>query len=148
MLEREDDAQSALNLASAVDLHNYAAKYQLKLGKVKEAETTALKLKDPAATFTIAQVARPLDASISFNIAMHSLIISEVWNSESVERTAWLCELAISQKMLDDLVKQCSKKIKNKTIQFEICKVLQRLEQVIIALDLVSLTFPLFFYHL
>jgi hypothetical protein len=103
MLEREDDAQSALNLANAVDLHNYAAKYLIKLGKVKEAETTALKLKDPAAAFTIAQVARPLDASISFNIAMHSLIISEVWNSESVERTAWLCELAISQKMLDDL---------------------------------------------
>jgi hypothetical protein len=36
-------------------------------------------------------------------------------------------------------VKQCSKKIKNKTIQFEICKVLQRLEQVLVSLDLAKI---------
>ena len=123
MLERDDDAQSALNLAVAVDLHNYAAKFLIKLGKVKEAETTALKLKDPAAAFSLAQVARPLDSNVAFNIALHSLVISDTWNNESVERAAWLCELAVSQKFLKDLVKSCKLRIKNKTIQFEIAKV-------------------------
>lgn len=106
MLEQEDDASSALNLAQAVDLYNYAAKFLIKLGKVKEAEGAALKLKDPAATFSIAQIARPLDHSVAFNIAIHSLAITESWSNEVMERAMWTSELAISQKILDELVKQ------------------------------------------
>jgi hypothetical protein len=86
MLEQEDDNTSALNLAQAVDMHNFAAKFLIKIGKVKEAETTALKLKDPASAFSIAQIARPLDPDVAFNIAMHSITVSETWNNETLER--------------------------------------------------------------
>lgn len=86
MLEQEDDLSSALNLASASDLNNFTSKFYLKLGKVKEAEGTALKLKDAAAAFSIAQLARPLDHNVAFTIALHSIIVSETWDGQTMER--------------------------------------------------------------
>lgn len=47
-----------------------------------------------------------------------------------------MCELAKTEKLLDKLVEQVPKQVKNKVAQTEICKILQKLEQMQTALEL------------
>eukprot|EP01114_Cavostelium_apophysatum_P005388 TRINITY_DN1631_c0_g1_i3.p1 TRINITY_DN1631_c0_g1~~TRINITY_DN1631_c0_g1_i3.p1 ORF type:complete len:2306 (+),score=986.21 TRINITY_DN1631_c0_g1_i3:123-7040(+) len=143
ILEREEKFQEAVSLAQSVDLFFYAAKFLIKLGKVKEAETVGLKLKDPANAFTIAQIARPLDYKISFNLAIHSVVLTtdadNQNNAGGMERATWLCELAVSQKILPEFISLCTERIRNKIMLFELCKLLRKMDQLPSALELAKI---------
>lgn len=130
MLETEGDFQAGLNLAKAMDMFQWTARFLLKLGQLESAREIALKIKEPAAAFSIAQVSRPLDVKMAFHTALYAVSLSEEWSLEVLERAAWLCELAISEKMLSELVQEIVKMVKVKSIQFEICKVLHKQEQL------------------
>eukprot|EP01116_Phalansterium_solitarium_P017419 TRINITY_DN4287_c0_g1_i1.p1 TRINITY_DN4287_c0_g1~~TRINITY_DN4287_c0_g1_i1.p1 ORF type:complete len:2401 (-),score=1033.05 TRINITY_DN4287_c0_g1_i1:215-7417(-) len=138
-LEREDQFEAAVALAQAGQQFTYAAKFLIKLDRVGDAEKVALKLTDPAPAFTIAQVARPLDFQVAFNVAMHSVAVADVINASAAEQQTWLCELAVSQRILPQLIEQISGQIRNKVMQFEFCKLLKKMEQPLAALDLAKI---------
>ncbi|KAL6062576.1 hypothetical protein QOT17_012173 [Balamuthia mandrillaris] len=125
ILEREKKFEQALNLAKAVDLDHYTARFLIKLGRMDEAIETARNLSDPFKVFSIAQVARALDVKVAFSLAIYSIALPHAWNQQNLERALWLCDLAVSNKMMDELVTQVEKHIPHKGIQFEIAKILK-----------------------
>jgi hypothetical protein len=144
-LERDERYQEGVNLARAVDLDFYAAKFLLKLNKTAEAEQAALKIEDHEKVFSIAQVARASDVDVAFNLVIRVLAIYAKdsaernvleWASDINDRTIWLVDLAISSKKVDQLVAKCEESVKHKYIQYQIAKILKEREQYPAALTL------------
>eukprot|EP01087_Luapelamoeba_hula_P018098 TRINITY_DN5787_c0_g1_i1.p1 TRINITY_DN5787_c0_g1~~TRINITY_DN5787_c0_g1_i1.p1 ORF type:complete len:1968 (-),score=477.43 TRINITY_DN5787_c0_g1_i1:25-5928(-) len=125
MLERDRKVEQALHLAKAVELHHFTARFLIKLGRSEEALQTAKAIDDPAKVFSIAQVARSMDVKLAFALALQSIAQTYEWNQPNNERSLWLCDLAISQGMVDQLVTDADATVKHKTIQFEIAKILK-----------------------
>jgi hypothetical protein len=128
-LERQERYEEGLNLAKAVDMDFYVATFLLKMNRLAEAEQAAKTIEDAEKLFNIAKIAKPLDVNIAFNLIIKSISAQTEWNGECQERTAWLCDLAISSKILDRLVQDISKSVKSKTVQFEVAKILKNKEQ-------------------
>lgn len=139
-LERQKRYEEGVNLAKAVDLDFYAAKFLLRLNRLSEVEDTVKTLEDAEKIFSLAQVARALDVTVSFNLALQSIAVTRTWNGDNAERATWICDLCISQKMLDTLVAQLEGKINHKKIQFEIAKILKEKEQYKPALEICRYT--------
>lgn len=139
-LERQKRYEEGVNLAKAVDLDFYAAKFLLRLNRLSEVEDTVKALEDAEKIFSLAQVARALDVTVSFNLALQSIAVTRTWNGDNAERATWISDLCISQKMLDTLVAQLEGKINHKKIQFEIAKILKEKEQYKPALEICKYT--------
>lgn len=139
-LEREQRYEEAVNLAKAVDLDFYSAKFLLKLDKKDEAEKVGMSLTDPLKMFSIAQVARSSDVKIAFNLAIKSIGIALQWQQDTYDRAVWVCDLAISQHLEDLLVSKIKEVVKHKRYQFEFCKILKQKEQYKTAIEISQFT--------
>jgi len=124
-LEREKKFEQALNLAKAVDLDHYTARYLIKVGRMEEALETARGIEDAGKIFSIAQVARAMDVSVAFRLCLMSIAVPHEWNNQNYERALWLVDLAVSQDMLDQLITEIESRVKHKLVQFEIAKILK-----------------------
>lgn len=135
-LERDGRFEEGMNLAKAVDLDFYLARFLLKIDRVQEAHDVAQKLEDVSQLFSIAQMTRALDVDVAFDLALKSVALSKEWNSETSDRARWLSDLAISNKKTDLLVEKCTLVVVHKTVQFRIAQILKEKEQYDAALSL------------
>eukprot|EP01080_Neovahlkampfia_damariscottae_P003429 gene3429-5974_t len=141
-LEREKRYEEGVNLAKSVDLDFYTAKFLLKLDKKEEAEQIAVRyVLDPSKLFSIAQVAKSVDVEIAFGLAIRSIgmlkdNLPQTWSNDIYERTMWVIDLSISQHLEETLIKKTKELIKNKSFQFEMCKMLKQKEQFQTALEI------------
>jgi hypothetical protein len=142
-LEREKRYEEGVNLAKAVDLDFYTAKFLLKMDKKEEAEQAAIQyVLDPQKLFSIAQVAKSVDVEIAFGLALRSIgmlnkeNLPQVWNNDVYERALWVVDLSISQHLEESLIKKTKELVKNKSFQFEICKLLKLKEQFQTSLEI------------
>ena len=122
ILERDKRYQEAYNFAKAVNLTLQSAKFLMKMNKIDEAVTTALRLNDTAQIFNIAQTARPISVPAAFQLAIGA--ICKDWSHASKEKFNWVCDLAITEKMVPDLVTRVAENVKSKSAQYEIATLL------------------------
>lgn len=96
----------------------------MRMNKIDEAVEAALKLTDASKIYGIAQIARPINLSATFTLAIASM--AKEWNSWNPERAQWIIDLANVEKMLPELLDKFGKTIKSKDTQFHMIKFLYK----------------------
>ena len=147
ILERDKRFEEAMRLAKAVGEHNHAAKFLMKMNRTEDAIEMGLLLIDPEQVFALATVARPINATAAFRLALHSVSLDASWGGSggsTAKRAAWLCDLAISENWLSELVEQLSALVVSKSVLFEMAKLLNEKRQAAAALALVKALLPEF----
>lgn len=135
-LERDGRFEEGMNLSKAVDLDFYLARFLLKLERLNDAQQVAERLEDTSQIFSIAQLARASDVHVAFNLCLTAISKSIQWSSEVADRSRWLCDLSISNKMTELLCQKATQIIRHKSVQFHIARILKEKEQYQSALEI------------
>jgi len=123
VLERSKQLTQALNLARGLELNQQVARFLMKMNQPKEAVEAGLKLKVASEVYSLAQVARPVDLESAFTLGVYCLSLQD--QSRLAEANGWLCDLAIAENKLDDLIQRVAAVVKSKNTQLQVINTLR-----------------------